>query len=271
MDGAIRGILCAAAGEAVTEAEASGCEGEGRGTQEGSPGTPQTPSSRKWSAVWVHYRKVDQEKKALCLLCMEKIQHQSSTSNLIRHLQNKHPTEYAQLEEHSQKRPPKRKNDESEYIPVTSPKTRTTPTSRVVPSQLSSNLTVDWSDGRRILERERELTEALRRVQQEEGRSLQQQRDLMQQIRELDAERRALQNQKREQEDEHHRLKKEKEDLDSVRMELQKEKEELQKEREELFKAKEEFRKEREELERQRQEMHGEGHIQGQVSEFYNC
>ncbi|KAI5613875.1 inner centromere protein A-like isoform X1, partial [Silurus asotus] len=271
MDGAIRGILCAAAGEAVTEAEASGCEGEGRGTQEGSPGTPQTPSSRKWSAVWVHYRKVDQEKKALCLLCMEKIQHQSSTSNLIRHLQNKHPTEYAQLEEHSQKRPPKRKNDESDYIPVTSPKTRTTPTSRVVPSQISSNLTVDWSDGRRILERERELTEALRRVQQEEGRSLQQQRDLMQQIRELDAERRALQNQKREQEDEHHRLKKEKEDLDSVRMELQKEKEELQKERDELFKAKEEFRKEREELERQRQEMHGEGHIQGQVSEFYNC
>ncbi|KAM9461001.1 uncharacterized protein Hap1MRO34_017360 isoform 1-T1 [Clarias gariepinus] len=272
MDGAIRGILCAAAGEAPTEGEASGCEGEGRGTQEGSPAPTQTPTSRKWSAVWVHYRKVDQEKKALCLLCMEKIQHQSSTSNLIRHLQNKHPTEYAQLEEHSQKRPPKRKNEDPDYVPATSPKARNVPASRMVPSPLNSSLTVvDWSDGRRILERERELTEALRRVQQEEGRSLQQQRDLMQQIRELDAERRALQNQKREQEDEHHRLKREREDLETIRMEIAKEKEELQKEKDELFKAKEEFRKEREELERQRQDMHREGHIQGQVSEFYNC
>lgn len=141
MDGAIRGILCAAAGEAATEGETSGCEGEGRGTQEGSPAPTQTPTSRKWSAVWVHYRKVDQEKKALCLLCMEKIQHQSSTSNLIRHLQNKHPTEYAQLEEHSQKRPPKRKNEDPDYVPATSPKTRTVPASRIVPSQLSSSLT----------------------------------------------------------------------------------------------------------------------------------
>lgn len=272
MDGAIRGILCAAAGEAATEGEASGCEGEGRGHQEGSPVPTQTPTSRKWSAVWVHYRKVDQENKALCLLCMEKIQHQSSTSNLIRHLQNKHPSEYAQLEEHSQKRPLKRKNEDPDFIPATSPKTRAVPASRIVPSPLSAGLTVvDWSDGRRILERERELTEALRRVQQEEGRSLQQQRALMQQVRELDTERRVLESQKREQEDEHHRLKREKEELETVRLELDKEKEELQKEREDLFKAKEEFRKEREELERQRQELHREGHIQGQVSEFYSC
>lgn len=141
MDGAIRGILCAAAGEPATEGEVSGCEGEGRGTQEGSPAPTQTPTSRKWSAVWVHYRKVDQEKKALCLLCMEKIQHQSSTSNLIRHLQNKHPAEYAQLEEHSQKRPPKRKSEDPDYVPATSPKTRTVTPSRIVPSQLSSSLT----------------------------------------------------------------------------------------------------------------------------------
>ncbi|KAL7866915.1 hypothetical protein AOLI_G00147290, partial [Acnodon oligacanthus] len=187
MDGAIRGILCAAAGEGTTEGEVSGCEGEGKGAQEGSP-VPLTPTTRKWSAVWVHYRKVDQEKKALCLLCMEKIQHQSSTSNLIRHLQNKHPTEYAQLEEHPQKRPTKRKPEDPDYCPPSPAKSRTVSSNRNVQSPLNSSITdkysgVDWSDGRKILERERELTEALRRVQQEEGRSLQQQRELMQQIR----------------------------------------------------------------------------------------
>uniref|UniRef100_A0A3B1IQ78 SIN3-HDAC complex associated factor, like n=2 Tax=Astyanax mexicanus TaxID=7994 RepID=A0A3B1IQ78_ASTMX len=280
MDGAIRGILCAAAGEGTAEPEASGCEAESKVAAEGSP-QPLTPNTRKWSAVWVHYRKVDQEKKALCLLCMEKIQHQSSTSNLIRHLQNKHPAEYAQLEEHPQKRPAKRKPDDPDYCPPSPTKSRAV-TPRTVQSPLNSSIAeryagVDWSDGRKILERERELTEALRRVQQEEGRSLQQQRELMQQIRELEAERRALQNQRREQEDEHHRLKREKEEVENSKLELQKEREEIQKEREELYKAKEEFRHEKEELERQRQELaaekeiHGERHIQGQVSEFYSC
>ncbi|XP_060797881.1 uncharacterized protein LOC132899776 [Neoarius graeffei] len=140
MDGAIRGILCAAAGEAATEGEASGCEGEGRGTQEGSPAPAQTPTSRKWSAVWAHYRKVDQEKKALCLLCTKKIWHQSSTSNLIRHLQNKHPTEYGQVKQQLQKRPPKRKNKDLDYFPATS-NIHTMLASQSVSSQLSSSPT----------------------------------------------------------------------------------------------------------------------------------
>ncbi|XP_026868620.2 trichohyalin [Electrophorus electricus] len=287
MDGAIRGILCAAAGEG----EGSGCEREGTRGQEGSPvpsPTPSTqyptpsarypnPSTRKWSAVWVHYRKVDQEKKALCLLCMEKIQHQSSTSNLIRHLQNKHPAEYQQLEDHPQKRPPKRKPEELDYFPTSRAKSRVVTSDRSIQSHLNSSHTdkysgIEWCERRRLLERERELTEALRRVQQEEGRSLQQQRDFIQQIRELEAERRALTTQKREQEDEHHRLKREKEELESTRLELQKEREDLQKEREELYKAKEEFQREREELSRAREELaSGDGHLQGQVSRLYSC
>lgn len=144
MDGAIRGILCAAAGEGTTEAEVSGCEGEGKDAQEGSP-APLLPSPRKWSAVWLHYRKVDQEKKALCLLCMEKIQHQSSTSNLIRHLQNKHPSEYAQLEEHPQKRPTKRKPDDPDYCPPSPGKSRTAATPRSVQSPLNSSITDKYS------------------------------------------------------------------------------------------------------------------------------
>ena len=144
MDGAIRGILCAAAGEGTTEGEVSGCKGEGKGAQEGSP-VPLTPTTRKWSAVWVHYRKVDQEKKALCLLCMEKIQHQSSTSNLIRHLQNKHPTEYAQLEEHPQKRPTKRKPEDPDYCPPSPAKSRTVSSNRNVQSPLNSSITDKYS------------------------------------------------------------------------------------------------------------------------------
>lgn len=137
MDGAIRGILCAAAGEAATEGEVSGCEAESRGAQEGSPAPASTPTTRKWSAVWVHYRKIDQEKKAMCLLCMEKIQHQSSTSNLIRHLQNKHPTEYAQLEEHPQRRSTKRKNDDPDYSPTSPAKPRSVPVPRNIQPQLT--------------------------------------------------------------------------------------------------------------------------------------
>ncbi len=66
--------------------------------------------------VWVHYRKIGQEPRALCLLCMEKIQHRSSTSNLIRHLQHKHPNEFAQLESHPQKRPSKRKSEDPGHL-----------------------------------------------------------------------------------------------------------------------------------------------------------
>ncbi|XP_076880035.1 uncharacterized protein LOC143528275 [Brachyhypopomus gauderio] len=246
MDGAIRGILCATAGEG----SGSGCDRDGTGGQ-GSPVPSPAPSNRKWSAVWVHYQKVEEEKKALCLLCMEKIQHQSSTGNLIRHLQNKHPAEYSQLEEHTQKRPSKCKPQDPEYCPPSLAKSRIGTSSRNIQSQhnsshMNKHSGVDWSERRRLLERERELTEALRRVQQEEGRSLQQQRDFMQQIRELEAERWSLMNQKREQEDEHHRLRQEKEELEKSKLELQKEREALQKEREELSKAKEEFWRERE-------------------------
>lgn len=115
MDGAIKGILRAAAGEGTAEAEVADeeaegpvDEGDGKEIQEDeAPG-----NTRKWSSVWVHYRKLGQEPRALCLLCMEKIQHRSSTSNLIRHLQHKHPNEFAQLEDHPQKRPNKRKSED---------------------------------------------------------------------------------------------------------------------------------------------------------------
>lgn len=59
-------------------------------------GIPVAIPSRKCSAVWRHYRKLDNEKKALCLLCKKRIQYHSSTSNLLRHLQKKHPSHFTQ-------------------------------------------------------------------------------------------------------------------------------------------------------------------------------
>lgn len=124
MDGAIRGILRAAAGEGTAEGEGPDEEGEApaddgvvKDTQDDAP--PLIPGTRKWSSVWVHYRKLGQEPRAMCLLCTEKIQHRSSTSNLIRHLQHKHPTEFAQLEDNSQKRPNKRKTENPSTCPST--------------------------------------------------------------------------------------------------------------------------------------------------------
>ncbi|XP_051754824.1 zinc finger BED domain-containing protein isoform X2 [Ctenopharyngodon idella] len=280
MDGAIKGILRAAAGEGTAEAEVADEEGEGP-VDEGDGKEIQEDeapgNTRKWSSVWVHYRKLGQEPRALCLLCMEKIQHRSSTSNLIRHLQHKHPNEFAQLEDHPQKRPNKRKSEDPSRLASSPTLASGTPTrsqivspKRDVRSPCSTSLDrysgAKWSEGVRILERERELTEALRRVQQEEGRSIQLQKELLQQFREMDAERRVLQNQKCEQEQEHARLRKEKEDLQKEKNELQREKEEMQKEREE-------FQKEKEELEKQKQELDSwkNSHAQGQTAGFYNC
>ena len=94
--GAIEGILRAAAGERP---------GADQNSELGdAEGVTATTSSRKRSAVWMHYQKVDDERKALCLLCKEKIQHQSSTSNLLLHLQKKHPSHFSKLETRPLKR-----------------------------------------------------------------------------------------------------------------------------------------------------------------------
>ncbi|TRY89496.1 hypothetical protein DNTS_016069 [Danionella cerebrum] len=276
MDGAIKGILRAAAGEGATEAEVVDEEVEGHVVEEGSAKEIQEEeapgNTRKWSSVWLHYRKLGQEPRALCLLCMEKIQHRSSTSNLIRHLQHKHPNEFAQLEDHPQKRPTKRKSedpnlDASSTLSGTPTRSLIVSPKRDARSPCSSSVYsgAKWSEGVRLLERERELTEALRRVQQEEGRSIQLQKELLQQFREMDAERRVLQNQKSEQEQEHGRLRKEREDLQRERSELLSEKEEILKEREE-------FQKEKEELEKQKQELDAwkNSNAQGQAA-FYSC
>lgn len=92
---AINGILKAAEDHAVVRDSGAGIVGQG------SAGA--TPSGRKWSSVWTHYERLEEQNRALCLICNEKIQHQSSTSNLLRHLSKRHPEAFARLEGHIKK------------------------------------------------------------------------------------------------------------------------------------------------------------------------
>uniref|UniRef100_A0A8C8EY05 BED-type domain-containing protein n=1 Tax=Oncorhynchus tshawytscha TaxID=74940 RepID=A0A8C8EY05_ONCTS len=180
-----------------------------------------TPSGRKWSSVWTHYERLGEQNRALCLICNEKIQHQSSTSNLLRHLSKRHPEAFARLEGHIKKQ-------------------KTKP-ELLISCCLSYAFDVMGAcEGEvRVLERERELTEALRRAQQQEARALEQQRELLGTLRrantrEASAEKVALETLRRSQEQEARSLQREREDLQRERVELQMEKERMQREREEL-------------------------------------
>lgn len=116
--GAIEGILHAAA-EQGPGSDQNRELGNAHRTMVATP-------SRKRSAVWMHYQKADDEKKALCLLCKENIQHQS-TSNLLRHLQKKHPSHFSQLEMHSFQRASRHKTCHANIPPASThgtPKTR---------------------------------------------------------------------------------------------------------------------------------------------------
>uniref|UniRef100_A0A674CD97 Centrobin-like n=1 Tax=Salmo trutta TaxID=8032 RepID=A0A674CD97_SALTR len=194
-----------------------------------------TPSGRKWSSVWTHYERLEEQNRALCLICNEKIQHQSSTSNLLRHLSKRHPEAFARLEGHIKKQKTSR-SDDCIYLLI----------SCCLSCLRSLSLSVDAFDVMgacegevRVLERERELTEALMRAQQQEARALEQQRELLETLRrantrEASAEKVALETLRRCQEQEARSLQREREDLQRERVELQMEKERMQREREEL-------------------------------------
>ncbi|XP_023858375.1 cingulin [Salvelinus sp. IW2-2015] len=206
-----------------------------------------TPSGRKWSSVWTHYERLEEQNRALCLICNEKIQHQSSTSNLLRHLSKRHPEAFARLEGHIKKQ-------KTSVVQKTlrrdgDPGPKHTNLSRRIggvalkqsPGKFPDEFDVMGAcEGEvRVLERERELTEALRRAQQQEARALEQQRELLETLRrantrEASAEKVALETLRRSQEQEARSLQREREDLQRERVELQMEKERMQREREEL-------------------------------------
>ncbi|KPP61648.1 hypothetical protein Z043_120231 [Scleropages formosus] len=211
--------------------------------------------SKKRSAVWTYYQDDEDGNKALCLICLENIQHRRNTSNLLKHLRKRHPAEYADVEDRTKRRQCKEGALALPHCTFKPP----------VPLQSACRSTPEYPDilevGQseqeqmrraleqeiRVLERERELTEQLRRAQEQEARALEQQRALTEQLRraqeeemrrarELEArvlqhERQAIEQLRRAQEQESRALDREREALEQLRRELESERRALQRQR----------------------------------------
>lgn len=54
-------------------------------------------TSRKRSSIWIHFERMENQRRAVCLICKKKIHHNSNTSNLHRHLSKKHPVAFSEL------------------------------------------------------------------------------------------------------------------------------------------------------------------------------
>lgn len=57
---------------------------------------------KKKSSVWKYFEEKPGNKDALCLICKETLKHHGNTTNLVKHLDKRHPTEKAQMEEGKQ-------------------------------------------------------------------------------------------------------------------------------------------------------------------------
>ncbi|XP_063044700.1 zinc finger BED domain-containing protein [Engraulis encrasicolus] len=170
--------------------------------------TSKTGEKPKKSPVWALFRKLDQ-RMAMCLLCRKRLQHFSSTGNLYRHLRREHPAHLAKLETHT-----------------------------TLQANKKGHMQMTGRTTHRVQHRERELRDALRLVQAEEGRCLEQQKVLQEKTRELQAE---------------------KEALDSERRALQEEAKTLQREKEEIRVEREKLHSEREKVERLKQSLNQRG------------
>ncbi|XP_028434071.1 uncharacterized protein LOC114555684 [Perca flavescens] len=196
---------------------------------------------KKRSLVWRHYEYLDSLAAARCRICMKKLQcfKGSSTSNLHRHLSKRHPGVFSQLVAVKQHPPPPHSSQGSNVKGDTStpPETVGAPEKQ---RQFSGKMNVSrTSEGeKRVLRRERELIEALRRVQKEEARALEHQRELLENLRavnarEAAAERQQIESLRKAQLEEAKDLSRQREEVQKEKTELQKKWEELQQEREE--------------------------------------
>ncbi|KAM4630460.1 uncharacterized protein ACJ7VT_000156 [Polymixia lowei] len=189
-------------------------------------------SARQWSSIWTHYKRLENQKAALCLLCKEKIQHHSNTSNLHRHLSNKHPEAFAQLGGIRKKRP-------SNMVQRSSDKDDSSKPSRTLGFKDKISVTEASEGEARLLERERELINALRNAQKQEAQALEQQRELLEMLRranarEAAAERENVESLRRTLEEESKALCRQREELQKERADLDMKRERLQQEKEEL-------------------------------------
>ncbi|XP_041795377.1 zinc finger BED domain-containing protein [Chelmon rostratus] len=203
------------------------------------------PVRRRWnqrSLIWRHYERLDSLAAARCRICMKKLQcfESGSTSNLHRHMSKRHPEVFSQLVTDGQNPPSSHLsqgsnvNGDSSTPPETVGKTEKRP--------FSGDFKVSRASAgeKRVLKRERELIESLRRAQREEARALEHQRELLEKLRAADArdaaaEREQIESLRKVQLEEAKHLSRQKEELQKEKAKLQKKWEELQKEREKLL------------------------------------
>ncbi|XP_034434902.1 uncharacterized protein LOC117757668 [Hippoglossus hippoglossus] len=188
----------------------------------------------KRSLIWRHYERLDSLNAARCLICMKKLQctENGGTSNLRRHMLKRHPEVFARLVADGLKPFPPDSSHGSNANGDTSTEQRQH--SGVLPGSRA------FEGEKRVLRREQELIEALRRTQKEEARALEHQRELLEKLRAADAREAAAEWKKIEslrtaQQEEAKELGRQREELQKEKTALQKKWDELQQEREELL------------------------------------
>lgn len=217
INSAIDGILEAAQGpaEQTTHSE-SRCD------------PPITRGRSRRSLIWRHFERLENLDAAQCRICLKKLQcfEGGTTSNLHRHMSKRHPGEFSQLWTDGKIQSV---NGDTPAPPVT--------VKAVTKRQCSGMLKFSRaSEGQmRVFRRERELIEALRRVQREEAHALEQQRELIEKLRAVNAREAAA----------------EKEQIESLRKAQMEEAKDLCRQKEELQKEKAEFQKKWEEFQLQ--------------------
>uniref|UniRef100_UPI0037E922E8 uncharacterized protein n=1 Tax=Semicossyphus pulcher TaxID=241346 RepID=UPI0037E922E8 len=192
---------------------------------------PMTRRRSKRSLIWRHFQHLDSLDAAQCRICMKKLQcfEGGSTSNLHRHMSKRHPAVFSQLWTDGQNQSV---NGDTPAPPETVRATRKSQCSGTFKCSRASQ------GEKRVLRRERELLEALRRAQREEAQALQQQRELIEKLRAANAREAAA----------------EKEQIESLRKAQMEEAKDLSIQREELQKEKAELETKWEELQQEREE-----------------
>ncbi|GAA6227837.1 uncharacterized protein LOC108877721 [Lates japonicus] len=222
---------------AILEA-AQGGPAEQTAHREASDDRPVRRSRNKRSLIWRHYERLDSLDAARCLICMKKLQcfEGGSTSNLRRHMSKRHPDVFSTLVANGLNPPPSCSSHGSNDNGDTS----TAPEAAGSTEQRQFSGSRAYEGEKRVLRREQELIEALRRTQKEEARALEHQRELLEKLRATDAreaaaERERIELLRKAQQEEAKELSRQREELEKEKAELQKKWEELQQEREELL------------------------------------
>ncbi|XP_077569627.1 uncharacterized protein LOC144194427 isoform X2 [Stigmatopora nigra] len=190
------------------------------------------------SSVWKHFRPLDNLDGAQCWICNKKLKcPDGKTSNLHRHMAKRHP----EVQRPGRKALQQTKSNLSSHtsnVGLESCPVEVTE-NRAIPDVNCEEMRVSVAE-RRIYRRERELIEALRRAQKEEEKALQDQRQLLQSLRTVNAreaavEKKEIESLRRAQLEEAEELKRQREELERERTEQQKKWEEFEKERSQLL------------------------------------